>query len=93
MGSHVELTACVSLYSHGAKPLQRQGKLHLVKGDSMLLPCCVAVSQSAMPVNLRLCCAAALVPHYPLTAVRKFPADHLLTHLNVKVYPSTRVLL
>lgn len=61
----------------------RGGTLHLVKGESVLVPCCVAVDEESMGVDLQLCCAVALVPHPPLGAGRKALADQSCSHVHV----------
>ena len=51
-----------------------------------MLPCCVAVSDHSLPVDLQVSCAVALTPPSPSTGARgrKMSADKSLTHVQVR---------
>ena len=61
----------------------RRGKLRLVKGETVVLPCCVKPDQAGMAVDLQLCCAVALVPHKAVAAGKKICAGGHCTHVKV----------
>ncbi len=75
---------------HPTQPLpehaggSRVQRLRLVKGERVALPCCVKLDQTAMPLDLQLCCAVALVPCMPATAGRKIRADQCCTDVKVQ---------
>ena len=71
----------------GASRARAGGKLHLVKGDTIVLPSCVHSHQTAVAMDLELCCAVALLPHKPLIAGRKIRADHCCTDIKVQMQP------
>lgn len=71
----------------------RGNKLRLVKGETVVLPCCVAVNERSLPIDLQVSCAVALVPHSPLRGGRKVPADQSCTHINVSAAFKLEVLL
>lgn len=66
----------------------RRGKLHLVKGDTVVLPCTAEDWPSS---NLQVCCAVGLVPHVGLWTPanlglrpgRRTPADLCCSHVHV----------
>ena len=61
-----------------------RGKLQLMKGETVVLPCCVKLDPTATPVDLQLCCAVALAPTLqPVTVGKKIRADWCCTDVKV----------
>lgn len=82
---HVHVLRMMTFLYHRAVPVRR-GKLHLIKGETVLLPCCVMLKENSMPIDLQVSCAVALVPHTPLRAGKKIYADQCCTHVHVSIH-------